>query len=125
MMLEERCRVLVLTLNPPHAKNAMSLQLSEDRADAYELLCRRKDLRLAVVTGAGDSFCAGTGLNGFALGKVLIVPVRGFPGPVHRPPRKPLTADMEHPCTDNITIPREQATADFHDGISAQGRRQQ
>ena len=42
LIIEERGRVLILTLNRPHAKNAMSLQLSEELAKAFELLDSRE-----------------------------------------------------------------------------------
>jgi enoyl-CoA hydratase len=95
LIVEERGRVLVLTLNRPHAKNAMSLQLSEELAEAFELLDTRNDLSLGVITGAGGTFCAGMDLKGFARGEIPIVPDRGFAGLVQRPPRKPLIAAVE------------------------------
>lgn len=95
LLIEERGRVLILTLNRPQAKNAMSLQLSEELADAFDVLDRRDDLRIAVITGGGGSFCAGMDLKGFARGEIPIVPDRGFAGLVQRPPRKPLIAAVE------------------------------
>lgn len=95
LLIEERGRVLVLTLNRPHARNAMSLQLSEELAEAFDALDRREDLSLGVITGAGSTFCAGMDLKGFARGEIPIVPDRGFAGLVQRPPRKPLIAAVE------------------------------
>lgn len=95
LIIEERGRILILTLNRPHAKNAMSLQLSEELAEAFEMLDCRDDLSLAVITGAGGTFCAGMDLKGFARGEIPIVPDRGFAGLVQRPPRKPLIAAVE------------------------------
>jgi enoyl-CoA hydratase len=95
LLIEERGRVLILTLNRPHARNAMSLQLSEELANAFDILDRRDDLSIAVITGSGGSFCAGMDLKGFARGEIPIVPDRGFAGLVQRPPRKPLIAAVE------------------------------
>lgn len=95
LIIEERGRVLILTLNRPQAKNAMSLQLSEELAEAFEILDSRQDLSLGVITGAGGTFCAGMDLKGFARGEIPIVPDRGFAGLVQRPPRKPLIAAVE------------------------------
>ena len=95
LLVEERGRVLILTLNRPHARNAMSLQLSEELAEAFDLLDSREDLSLGVITGAGGTFCAGMDLKGFARGEIPIVPDRGFAGLVQRPPRKPLIAAVE------------------------------
>jgi enoyl-CoA hydratase len=95
LIIEERGRILVLTLNRPQARNAMSLQLSEELAEAFEMLDRRPDLSLGVITGSGGTFCAGMDLKGFARGEIPIVPDRGFAGLVQRPPRKPLIAAVE------------------------------
>lgn len=95
LIVEEHGRVLVLTLNRPHAKNAMSLQLSKELAEAFEMLDARDDLSLGVITGSGGTFCAGMDLKGFARGEIPIVPDRGFAGLVQRPPRKPLIAAVE------------------------------
>ncbi|MGM7666555.1 crotonase/enoyl-CoA hydratase family protein [Microbacterium sp. A93] len=95
LIIEERGRILILTLNRPQARNAMSLQLSEELAEAFEMLDSRPDLSLGVITGAGGTFCAGMDLKGFARGEIPIVPDRGFAGLVQRPPRKPLIAAVE------------------------------
>lgn len=95
LIVEERGRILILTLNRPHARNAMSLQLSEELAEAFDLLDSRPDLSLGVITGSGGTFCAGMDLKGFARGEIPIVPDRGFAGLVQRPPRKPLIAAVE------------------------------
>ncbi|MFD1210787.1 crotonase/enoyl-CoA hydratase family protein [Arthrobacter sp. GCM10027362] len=95
LLIEERGRVLVLTMNRPQARNAMSLQLSEELAAAFAALDSREDLSLAVITGAGGTFCAGMDLKGFARGEIPIVPDRGFAGLVQQPPRKPLIAAVE------------------------------
>ncbi|MGD6979057.1 MULTISPECIES: crotonase/enoyl-CoA hydratase family protein [Citricoccus] len=95
LIIEERGRILVLTLNRPHARNAMSLQLSEELAEAFDRLDSRPDLSLGVITGGGGTFCAGMDLKGFARGEIPIVPDRGFAGLVQRPPRKPLIAAVE------------------------------
>jgi enoyl-CoA hydratase len=95
LLVEERGRVLVLTMNRPQARNAMSLSLSNLLAEAFDELDRRDDLSVAVITGAGGTFCAGMDLKGFARGEIPIVPGRGFAGLVERPPRKPLVAAVE------------------------------
>lgn len=53
-----------LTLNRPEARNAMSQQLIEElRAAAAELVADPR-VRVIVLTGAGDVFCAGGDLKG-------------------------------------------------------------
>ncbi|MGO3555950.1 MAG: enoyl-CoA hydratase-related protein, partial [Microbacterium gubbeenense] len=73
LLVEERGRVLVLTLNRPRARNAISLELATALGEALEALDRRDDLSVAVLTGAGGFFCAGMDLKGFARGEIPII----------------------------------------------------
>ncbi|WP_018505544.1 crotonase/enoyl-CoA hydratase family protein [Parafrankia discariae] len=95
LVLTEHGRVLVLTMNRPAARNAMSLSLATAIAAALEQLDARDDLSIGVITGANKTFCAGMDLKGFARGERPIVPGRGFAGLVRQPPRKPLIAAVE------------------------------
>lgn len=93
--VEERGRVLVLTMNRPQARNAVTLAMAEQIAGAMDTVDSRPDLSVAVITGAGGTFCAGMDLKGFARGERPIVDGRGFAGLVQRPPTKPLIAAVE------------------------------
>jgi enoyl-CoA hydratase len=95
LLVEDDGGLLILTMNRPEARNAVSLALATEMAEALEELDRRPDLRAAVLTGAGGTFCAGMDLKGFARGELPVVPGRGFAGLVRRPPRKPLVAAVE------------------------------
>lgn len=95
LLVEERGRVLVLTMSRPAARNAMSLAMAQQIADALQELDERPDLSVAVITGAGGTFCAGMDLKGFARGERPVVEGRGFAGLVRRPPTKPLIAAVE------------------------------
>jgi enoyl-CoA hydratase len=95
LLVEERGRVLVLTMNRPEAKNAMSMAMAHQIAEALEMFDSRPDLSVAVITGAGGTFCAGMDLKGFARGERPVVEGRGFAGLVQQPPRKPLIAAVE------------------------------
>ena len=95
LLVEERGRVLVLTMNRPEAKNAMSMAMAHQIAEALETFDSRPDLSVAVITGAGGTFCAGMDLKGFARGERPVVEGRGFAGLVQQPPRKPLIAAVE------------------------------
>ncbi len=62
VLLERRDEgVLVLTLNRPSKRNALSLELCERLEDAVTRGAR--DSRAIVVTGAGSTFCAGADLD--------------------------------------------------------------
>lgn len=95
LLTEQQGRVLVLTLNRPRSKNAISLELAQELANAFEELDARDDLSCAVIFGAGGTFCAGMDLKGFARGEIPIIQGRGFAGLVENPPRKPLIAAVE------------------------------
>lgn len=95
LKVSERGRVLVLEMDRPEARNAMSLQMAQEIADALDLLDRRPDLSVGVITGANQTFCAGMDLKGFARGERPVVEGRGFAGLVQRPPTKPLIAAVE------------------------------
>lgn len=95
LLVEECGRVLVMTMNRPEARNAMSMTMAHQIADALDLLDSRDDLSVGVITGGGGTFCAGMDLKGFARGERPVVEGRGFAGLVRRPPRKPLIAAVE------------------------------
>lgn len=95
LLVEERGRVLVMTMARPAARNAMTMAMAHQIADALALLDSRDDLSVGVITGAGGTFCAGMDLKGFARGERPVVEGRGFAGLVKRPPHKPLIAAVE------------------------------
>lgn len=93
--LREESGVLVITLNRPAAKNAVTRAVAEHVAAAVDELDRRDDLRVGVITGAGSTFCAGMDLKAFLRGERPSLPGRGFAGITEAPPRKPLIAAVE------------------------------
>src|SRR5256885_7232829 len=48
-----------LTLNRPEKRNALSLDVRAELADAFEVAERDDDVRCLLLTGAGTAFCAG------------------------------------------------------------------
>jgi enoyl-CoA hydratase len=87
--------VLLITLNRPDARNAINAAVAHGVAAALERLDADDDLRVAVLTGAGSSFCAGMDLKAFVAGERPHVEGRGFAGIVQRPPEKPIIAAIE------------------------------
>ena len=57
--------VATITLNRPNKKNAMSPKLHEEMTHALEALRYDEAARVLVITGAGNSFCAGMDLKEF------------------------------------------------------------
>ncbi|MFK7897063.1 MAG: enoyl-CoA hydratase [Myxococcota bacterium] len=54
-----------ITLNRPEAKNALSSALMRELAAAFEQAQADSDVRVVLLTGAGDAFCAGVDLKEF------------------------------------------------------------
>jgi enoyl-CoA hydratase len=95
LLIEYRDGIQILTINRPEARNACTKAVAEAIAAALDELERRDDLRLAIITGAGGTFCAGMDLKGFLKGERPSLPGRGFAGITEAPPRKPLIAAVE------------------------------
>ncbi|HTR08172.1 MAG TPA: crotonase/enoyl-CoA hydratase family protein [Paraburkholderia sp.] len=95
LLIDYRDGIQILTINRPEARNACTKALAEAIAAALDELERRDDLRLAIITGAGGTFCAGMDLKGFLKGERPSLPGRGFAGLTEAPPRKPLIAAVE------------------------------
>lgn len=87
--------VLIVTINRPEAKNAMSKAAAEGIAAAMDRLDAEDELRVGILTGAGGTFCSGMDLKGFLRGESPTVEGRGFGGVVQAPPAKPLIAAVE------------------------------
>jgi enoyl-CoA hydratase len=94
VLVEQRDRILIITINRPDAKNAVNAAVSKGLADAMDRLDGDAGLSVGILTGAGGSFCAGMDLKAFARGENVIVEGRGM-GFTERPPTKPLIAAVE------------------------------
>lgn len=57
--------VTVLTLNRPEKKNALSIALRDEMSEALDVLGSDQQVKVVVITGAGDTFCAGFDLREF------------------------------------------------------------
>ncbi len=63
LLLETTDRVATLTLNRPEKRNAINRRMLEELVDALESISADDRVRVLVVTGAADSFCAGADLD--------------------------------------------------------------
>ena len=63
LLFEMRGHVAYLTMNRPEVHNAMSFALNQALADAWEEVKQNDDIWVAVITGAGKSFCSGMDLK--------------------------------------------------------------
>ena len=71
LLTEQRGHVLIVTLNRPDARNAFSADMLTRAHDVWHELDEDPELRVAVLTGAGGTFCSGMDLK--ALGEVEVV----------------------------------------------------
>jgi len=63
LTFERRGATAIVTMNRPEAKNALSLPMLVGMADAWEEIDGDDDIRCAILTGAGGTFCAGMDLK--------------------------------------------------------------
>lgn len=91
---EVRGHVLEVTIDRPDAYNALHPHANEELAEIFDVYMVRKDLWVAIITGAGDkAFCAGNDLKYSASGKPMWTPKSGFGGLTSRIGRnKPVIA---------------------------------
>ncbi|MEV0052487.1 crotonase/enoyl-CoA hydratase family protein [Saccharopolyspora shandongensis] len=88
-------RVLVITLDRPERRNAMTTTMAEGLNAALSEFDEDADLRAGVLTGAGGFFCAGQDLAQAVRGEFARTVDRGWFGIIDRPPTKPLVAAVE------------------------------
>lgn len=95
VLIERVGEILLVTLNRPERRNAVTRDVSERVAAAMDQLDSDPALRCAVITGAGGHFCSGMDLKVFAAGERPELDGRGFAGVTEAPPAKPLIAAVE------------------------------
>ncbi len=95
LLVERHDNVLVMTINRPEARNAISRDVSQGVADATDFLDADPTLAVGILTGAGGTFCSGMDLKAFLTGANPLIEGRGFGGMTERPARKPVIAAVE------------------------------
>src|SRR6056297_1659454 len=93
--VERNGPVLIVAINRPERRNAVTREVSEGIAAAMDELDADPELRAGIITGRGGSFCAGMDLKAFIAGERPELEGRGFGGISETPPRKPLIAAVE------------------------------
>lgn len=66
LLLEKQGPTLLITLNRPDIRNAMSLQMVAELATVFTQIEHDHDIRAAVIRGAGGHFCAGGDIKDMA-----------------------------------------------------------
>jgi enoyl-CoA hydratase len=62
-LVELRGHVLIVTMNRPHARNALSGPMLAIMKDAWDRVDHDPEVRVCILTGAGGAFCAGADLK--------------------------------------------------------------
>jgi enoyl-CoA hydratase len=62
-LVEQDGHVLVVTMNRPSARNALSAEMMSIMRSAWDRVDADPDIRVCVLTGAGGAFCAGADLK--------------------------------------------------------------
>jgi enoyl-CoA hydratase len=62
-LIERRGHVLIVTMNRPQARNALSGPMMELMRQAWDTVDSDPEIRVCVLTGAGGAFCAGADLK--------------------------------------------------------------
>ena len=88
-------RVMVVTLNRPTVRNAVTRSVAEAVAGALDELDASDEIAAGVITGAGGTFCAGRDLKASLHGDHPWVDRRGFAGIAEYGSIKPLIAAVE------------------------------
>jgi crotonobetainyl-CoA hydratase len=94
-LVERRGNVALITINRPEARNAVNGAVSTAVGDALEQAQNDPEVRAVVITGAGESFCAGADLKAISRRENLYHPDHGewgFAGYVHHYIDKPTIA---------------------------------
>lgn len=95
VLTEQVDGVQIITLNRPEAKNAANRALAEGVAAAVDQLESDDSLRVAILTGAGGTFCSGMDLKAFVTGEMPVAKNRGFAGLTEYRSSKPIIAAIE------------------------------
>ena len=62
-LIEQRGHVLIVTMNRPESRNALSGEMLEIMVQAWDRVDSDPDIRVCILTGAGGYFCAGMDLK--------------------------------------------------------------
>jgi enoyl-CoA hydratase len=62
-LVEQEGHTLVVTMNRPEARNALSAEMMDIMREAWDRVNADESIRVAILTGAGGSFCAGADLK--------------------------------------------------------------
>jgi enoyl-CoA hydratase len=95
VLVERRGPVTIVTIDRPEVRNAVDDEHAKALYDAFEAFDGDPEASVAVLTGAGGTFCAGADLKAVAAGAMPLTPPgsgRGPMGPTRMRLSKPVVA---------------------------------
>jgi len=95
VLVEEDGAVWTVTINRPHARNAVDPETADALRIAFDAFDADEDARVAVLTGAGGTFCAGFDLKRVGDAGPYDPAGRGPMGPTRETLSKPVVAAVE------------------------------
>jgi enoyl-CoA hydratase len=97
--------VTTIVINRPHARNALDREASLGLAAAIRAFEADPQAKVAVLTGAQGTFCAGADLKELASGVDYVPWAGSADGPLHRAAAKPVIAAVAgHACAGGLGI---------------------
>ena len=69
VLIQQKDDVVVVTINRPEVRNAVDGPTAQELADAFRKFDADEHVKVAVLTGAGGTFCAGADLKAIASGQ--------------------------------------------------------
>ncbi|HEX4979266.1 MAG TPA: crotonase/enoyl-CoA hydratase family protein [Acidimicrobiales bacterium] len=96
---EQRGRVALITINRPEARNAVNAEVASGLEAAIDRVEADDETWVAILTGAGPTFCAGADLKAVASGTAGgMATSKGFAGFVQYERSKPVIAAINGPA---------------------------
>jgi enoyl-CoA hydratase len=97
--------VATIVINRPQAKNALDNEAAHALADALAAVEADADMKVAVLTGAGGTFCAGADLKELGGGTDYFPWAGSDEGPLRSTLSKPVIAAVEgHACAGGLGV---------------------
>jgi enoyl-CoA hydratase len=63
LLIEQFDHLVIVTMNRPEKRNAMSIEMLARMADAWDMIDNNENIRVAILTGAGGHFSSGSDLS--------------------------------------------------------------
>ncbi|GAA4431100.1 crotonase/enoyl-CoA hydratase family protein [Georgenia halophila] len=95
VLIEHSGPVVLVTINRPDARNAVDLDVARALGSVFADIDADDAARVAVLSGAGGTFCAGADLKASARGEQPVTTDGGFGGITRTPPATPTIAAVE------------------------------